>query len=518
MSRILPLIVSGKNAGARCTDKSHVLIGRLVSPSFRMSLFGLLCLLLLGSCKDFLTVAPADELSREDTFSSFRGAEAALMGAYFLLGEGPYYRSNMLLYPDMAGNLQPAISLANPGSSDNAVVRTYSEAYSFTVQPEYEGNNLDEFYDHLYRCLYQINDILLNIDQLEDGLEAARNSLKGEALALRALIYFDLVRLYGQAPRFTSDASHPGVVMVTDRLLQFTEQLQRASVGEVYTQIQTDLAEALELIDPNLSRRTTNPFWMTPTAVSALQARVAAYLEDWEALIGFATTAIHGSRGIASAPALTSSQDYLQQWQQDRLSERIFAIDLSRFTSPGSFGLSHRVGNGMPNPVLNVSSDLLGLFEPDDLRRQLYVDNGSQGILCDKYRLDANLIRLPNPVLLRTSELYLLRAEAYAALGRDEEARADYDRIQQRARPSAPSTLLAGPALHAAIRQERRRELALEGHLLFDLSRWGEPVLRNACLEFVLSCSLDYPDHRYVLPIPQAAIFVNPNLVQNEGY
>ncbi|MBC6994813.1 RagB/SusD family nutrient uptake outer membrane protein [Neolewinella lacunae] len=479
-------------------------------------LFGVI-LLVSSGCKDFLTVAPADELSREETFSTLRGTNAAVVGIYLLLGDGNYYRDKMLMYPEMAGNAQPALRPGDnlPGTGPTA--NTYNEAYQFTYQPEYQDNTLGSFYDYLYRCLYQINDVLANIDQLTEGSEAERNSLKGEALAMRAIVHFDLVRLFAQSPQFSSGANHPGIV-IADRLPQFTDQQDRASVAEVYAFIEQDLAQAASLIDARYSQRSEGPFWLTSTVITAYQARVAAYLQAWEAVIAFTNALLASPSPIQAAPALAPADRYLEEWRTNQLSERIFALDLSRVTTPSSLGLSALIGAGISEPVLNISSDLVALYPPEDLRRELLVMTGGGGTVSDKYRLDPGNTRLPDPILLRTSELYLLRAEAYAALGRTAEAQADYNLIHQRANPGAINIDLESEALQEAIRTERRRELALEGHYLFDLSRWGQPVDRDACLEFVLTCDLDYPDYRYALPIPQAAIFNNPNLVQNEGY
>ncbi len=473
--------------------------------------------LLSSGCKDFLTVAPADELSREETFSTIRGARAAVVGIYLLLGEGSYYRDLMLLYPEMAGNLRPALRPGDDLPGIAPKVNTYTEAYLFSTQPEYLNNNLRELYSHLYSCLYQINDLLANIDQLTEGSETERNSLKGEALAFRAIVHFDLVRLFAQAPNFSTTANHPGVVIV-DRLLAFTEQLPRASVGEVYAFIQQDLAAAATMIQATYSQRSEGPFWLTPTVVAAYQARVAAYLEDWPSVVAFAQSVLSCPCVSQPAAALTTANNYLAEWHNNQLSERIFAIDLSRIITPASLGLSSLVGNGILNPVLDISPDLLAIYPPTDLRRQLIVAHPQGILVSDKYRLDPNNRKLPDPILFRSSELYLLRAEAYAALGREEEAQADYDLIHQRANPAAEAITLRGEVLMEAIRLERRRELALEGHLLFDLSRWGQPIDRTACLEFVSICDLPYPDYRYVLPIPLSALFTNPNLQQNEGY
>ena len=107
-------------------------------------------------------------------------------------------------------------------------------------------------------------------------------------------------------------------------------------------------------------------------------------------------------------------------------------------------------------------------------------------------------------------------AEAQAELGNEPAARSDLNRIFLKANPSAQPIAATGEALKAEIMAERRRELAFEGHLLFDLARKRQSIRRMDCT--ASTCEMDYPDYRYVLPIPLDAILNNPALVQNEGY
>jgi hypothetical protein len=216
---------------------------------------------------------------------------------------------------------------------------------------------------------------------------------------------------------------------------------------------------------------------------------------------------------------LTPGEQYVAEWQNLDLRETLFEIDLQRYVSPTASSLSSLgdlFGVGTEGPVCRVTTDLLALYPANDRRRDLFTANEAGDVLSEKYPFDPARIR--NAPILRLSEIYLLRAEAYAATGRDAEARADYDRIHQRAVPDAAPIDLSGAALLAEIRRERRRELALEGHLLFDLSRWGADVERQECFNFVTQCNLTYPDDRYILPIPLEAILRNPALEQNPGY
>ena len=115
---------------------------------------------------------------------------------------------------------------------------------------------------------------------------------------------------------------------------------------------------------------------------------------------------------------------------------------------------------------------------------------------------------------IRLSELYLIRAEANARLGNLDVALTDLNTIRTRANlePLSNSTNLL-----EEIFLERRRELAFENLLFFDILRYKKDVVRNEdCIADV--CNLDYPSNFFIQPIPFQSISLNQNIEQNEGY
>jgi hypothetical protein len=461
---------------------------------------------LLGwlGCGSFLDIEPQDELSRAEALSSLRGIDAVIVGAYQQLSFTDYYTQSFLFFPEMVGNLVPLDD--NAGS-----VLRYRQVHDLNVPSDYEGSALDELYSRPFTMLYALNDVLEALPDLEEGTEADRASLRGEALHLRAVAHFDMVRMFAQAPGFSTGATHPGIPLI-DRSLGVLDQPSRATVAEVYDLIVRDLTEAAELVDPSITRRNGDNVWVTPAVVLGAMARVQAYREDWQSCAEFATRAI-----VESGVELTSREAYLEEWENRDLSETLWRIDVQRLLTAGGGTSPARVaGRGEEDPLCRISEDLMDLFSPDDLRRQLYPQDIRGFRLTAKYPFSPT--EITNPIYLRLSELYLLRAEANAELGNDELARADYDLIHLRAVLNADPITLTGSDLIEEIRRERRRELALEGHLLFDLSRWGADIEREDCAGSVRFCDLSYPDPFFILPIPEDALFRNPNLIQNEGY
>ena len=115
---------------------------------------------------------------------------------------------------------------------------------------------------------------------------------------------------------------------------------------------------------------------------------------------------------------------------------------------------------------------------------------------------------------MRLSEMYLIRAEANARLSNLNSALTDLNTIRERAN-LLPLDMTAD--ILENIFLERRRELAFEGHLLFDIVRYKKDINRNlGCISN--SCNLSYPSNFFVLPIPASSTDLNENIQQNEGY
>ena len=109
----------------------------------------------------------------------------------------------------------------------------------------------------------------------------------------------------------------------------------------------------------------------------------------------------------------------------------------------------------------------------------------------------------------------MVRAEARAEQGDFANVRTDLDFIRSR-RGIANSAATNGGLVDAII-GERGIELAFEGERLFDLVRKGRDIVRTDCI-LPSNCTVTYPDARFALPIPQAELDINPNMVQNKGY
>jgi hypothetical protein len=293
----------------------------------------------------------------------------------------------------------------------------------------------------------------------------------------------------------------------------------RAPIDAVYNQIYQDLERGIEKLAGTANNR--GPVYITRAAARALFSRVALYRKDYANAIRYATDAIGSGVGT-----FLSNSAYVGGFRTAVNPESIFEINYQNNENLGVneslqstyttlVTLGNRAQTGGFGDLVPTAS-LLADFETGDIRRQLYelgtAGRGTAETECTKFLGKNGQINLDNIPVIRFSELYLNRAEAYAMPGpAQNEALAleDLNRIRTRAGLAAV-TGLSGQALINEILKQRRVELAFEGHRFFDLKRRGQNLVKTPLIEFT--------DFRILAPLPVREILANPNLVQNPGY
>jgi hypothetical protein len=221
---------------------------------------------------------------------------------------------------------------------------------------------------------------------------------------------------------------------------------------------------------------------------------------------------------------LTAKENLIAEWEKTDLPVSEILLEFSvKKDSEGIVGGSMSQSFGYTSATsfqkYIASNDLVNLYEPADLRKQLFLEKPLSTLVNGKlidvnYNFTKKFQDNPGYVAFRLSEMYLIRAEAALETSRPDLAMTDINTIRARAN----ATLLTNSAnLKEDIFLERRKELCFEGHLFFDLVRNHKNVSRNdGCIS--TNCSINYPSLKFVLPIPTFNTNLNPNLKQNESY
>ncbi|HEY4655620.1 MAG TPA: RagB/SusD family nutrient uptake outer membrane protein [Cyclobacteriaceae bacterium] len=468
----------------------------------------ILCFVLVASsCNDFLELTPTDVLTDENALESLDDFRQALIGCYSGLTSGAYYGGTYIVAADrMSDDLRR--------SSENLGEGVQMHSYTFnasTTEPA-------AIWTQLYSVINRANIVINNIDDVE-GSPAAKNSFKGQALFLRALAHFDLVRYFSEPHDASADASHPGVPVMLESIIS---QPARNTVAEVYARVIQDLLDARGM----MVETGIGPAQATPLIATALLARVSLYSRDWEAAKEYATEVIGSGNWT-----LASGDTYRNIWTSAELNNEVI-FKLIMLQNNAAIGQNYW---SQSNDIVsfNPTQDLIGLYDQDnDVRFKSFVgirQPADADNVVTKYRgapLDYPLDQKP-PIdgladikILRLSEMYLVRAEANFELQDPTGARNDLNNIRvARIAGFNPQTdgNESGAALENAILTERRREFAFEGQRWHDLKRKGLAIQRGADCS-ATQCELEAGDYRYTLPIPQGEFSGNENMVQNSGY
>lgn len=425
------------------------------------TLFG--ALLITAACSTDLDQAPTN-IASADSLSDFEGV---LNAAY-------WYQT---------GSTTP-LAIMGDFRSDNALFdeSPHDEFDDFDGGVvSMEGDFFRPFYSSLYKSILSANSV---IDNSDDATQVA------EAKFLRALSYSKLVKVFG------------GVTLNLSPSPSTTDQsiLARSSAADVYLQIETDLSDAISVLD-NTGLSTGRA---TRIAAQALLGKVHLAQGDASSAESVLASVVNG----ASAAGISLLDNFSAVFASDLNAEIIFATQLTSSIgisdySGDTFNVWYAGGNTKADEI-PVSMELINAYTDGDTRKNVTVDAAIQ--VSNKYQtLGAD----QDWIEIRFADVLLMYAEALNEGGNTAGAATQLNKVRNRAGLSN-TTASSQAALREAIQHERRLELAFEGHHWFDLVRTG-----TVDAEMGQSINSNY----YIFPIPTSEIFASDEVItQNPGY
>lgn len=471
----------------------------------RQALFGALLLASATSC-DVLTQDPPAALTQEDGFANADRIAKSAVGMYDALQNAEFLGGRALVYSDIrSDDTNPAgffgfVSTFNMQANDNIALNAWTGGYR-----------------SLYGANYFLQQIAKNPGKTTPALEA---QYIGEAKYIRALLYFHLVNLFAQPYNFTADASHLGVPLQltapdAGNAFDASQNLPRATVKQVYAQIEADLNDAISNLPETYSTAFDRTGRATKDAARSLLARVYLYKGQYSDAAAMAGNVIAGGRHTLNAsPAATFPLGSAPQ-----SSESIFSVAMNVTDNPNTnnslgqhYGRTKRADITV-TPYANIDTTQ---FRSKDRRRTLLLDPPTFPVPANVYTLKYPNGSADYVPITRYSEVLLTRAEGLAQTdaGISAEAITLLNTVRRRSLPNIPAyanytaaSFTNKQALVDAILFERRLELAFEGHRYYDLLR----NKRN-------SSRINYGAGKSIFPIPTVDMQQNPNLVQNDGY
>jgi hypothetical protein len=484
----------------------------------------ILGLLLVTSCEGFLDVKPSNSAAAETSITNANDAKIVMNGMMSRMTSSSYYGRNFIMYGDVRGG---DFAVRSQGRGLDAL---YSFNHSQTT------NNYGSYWSQIYNCILQANNLIMNIEKIEDegsGSDAL-SQYKGQALTLRALMYFDLVRLYGKP--YDMDKTSFGVPLILEPL-DASDQPLRASVEDVYTQILKDLTDASPLLSTSKQNGYINYY-----GNMALQAKVNLYMENYTAALAAAEDVIENGPYV-----LYTNANWYDSWATQFDTESIFELAIyanEADLGTGSLGyylLRLYKVTGASGWFMASDYWLQRMYQdPGDIRLAIMDEDESTINEVDTIRLgscmkyvgghemegDKGKASATNIKVIRLSEVYLIAAEAAFNLTTPNLTKAvDYlNEIRERAPNLDPAT--EGTITMEMIEDERSKELFAEGQRFFDMMRWGKQIELNddfiSPAVSILSRDkiIDRTFYKTILPIPQSEINANPPIAaqQNPNY
>lgn len=483
--------------------------------------YNLIAIALLGfsfsSCSDFLEQNPQTDLSENDFYKTADDILSAVNGVYSSLQEGDIY-GNWYVFGEIPSD--------NTRNQLSGSVTTQNEFDQFYIDTQ--NSMIANFWKAAYKVINRTNTVLGRIDGIEINTELA-NRYKLECKFIRAMMYFNLVRVYGDVPLVLKEIS-----------ISESYDILREPKENVYNQIIADLKEAQDL---PVSYSTAEDGRATQGAAKALLANVYMTLHKYAEAETILAEIINSGQYslLENTPGSLNIDGYKNVFSpvNHNSKEGIFEIQFLK----GGYGEGSNYANNFApeNSGTNVVAvggtggnnipemDIYNAYEEGDLRRDFsmslgYYDNRKNNEWVES-RYVCKFMDVPyqnndasnNYPVIRYADVILMYAEALNQNGKTAEACKYLNMTRRRGfgyqtTETSPVDLQTTDKAQFAlmVEQERRVELAFENHRWFDLIRTGRAV------EVMRSKGFSLNETNLICPIPQKQIDVNPKLTQND--
>lgn len=462
----------------------------------------LIAIAMLTSCSDkFIDLNP---IANQNAGSFYRNAnelEQAVTAAYDALQSG--YTAN---------RFDHFMEVRSDNSYNDNTTQNGGEFANFDNFSLSPGNSvLNSAWSISYQGIQRCNIVLNRIGGIGDMDAATKSTRTGEVRFLRALNYFNIVRIWGAAPLILTETADP--------IEGFAHT--RNSPDEIYGQIIEDLREAIQMLPPKADQVGR----ATKGAAQTLLGKVYLTLGRFEDAASILREVIDGQE----YRLITPYKDVFDENNKNH-EESIFEVQFKHSTNGE--------GNNSPDPnggfVNNrPSPNIITLFEanPDD-RFEASVSKDDMGLYYSAKSVGVKGTDGTygfNTIVLRYADVLLMASEALNELGYNQGNAFSYlNEVRARANaiPYKADDLPDQESFREAIAKERRLELAFENHRWFDLLRTGEALeTMRAANKGVLdpnggsALAFSIQPHQLLFPVPQAQIDASGGvLTQNDDY
>ncbi len=445
------------------------------------------------SCSKKLDLEPRQSIDATTAIQTPEDVEAAVIGAYSVMGGGALFGTNLLMVPETQASYYPNSELYA------------SWRGTFTGQQQIGRKTMNRnngeaarVWTAAYLAINTANIVLDNLGVVTDADQ--KSQFEGEALFVRGVMHFELVRYFGLPWGATVNNDQPGVVIktkVSKTEADAAEKLPRNKVSEVYAQVISDLtAAAAKLPDDNGTRA---------DKFTSLAFLAKVYLQQGNYL-----KARDAADQVIKSDKYKMNASVRAVFDNKNTDESIFEIQQNDQNNAGTsndgmatfFASLPGIGRG----DVRISSSFVNSYNANDLRRieWFYIGTGARpgNWYCGKWKSFSQ-----NLPVVRIAEMYLIRAESNIRLGTvvGDTPENDLAEIRNPIRTNLP--VIANPTLNQVL-AERGFELAFEGFKIHEIKRLKQSFSNYTWIDNIL-----------VFPIPQIEVDATSGiLIQNPGY
>lgn len=445
--------------------------------------------LLFSSCAfDFMDTQSTEEVDQSQMFQTTEGGMMAVNGLHQLmytpslstsLAQGGY--QTFMIWMEVMGE-DLVYTVANAQFQSQA---------KWTLHRNSASSHLEYHYRLFYIFIANATMILDNIDAAE-GTQSERDYIKGQAYAYRAFAYYNLVQCWGERYKREGGNSQLGVIL---RLENSTENLSRATVEEVYTQINTDLDHAIDLLEP-LKIVRENKSHINIHVARGLKARTLLTQGKWLEAAEMAKLVVDKSGAALQADTYTTFNNRMSDqtntewlWGKKGLEEQAGTLkDFHSFMSNKNASFNKNTPRAIYNLLYNRISDTdvrKGLWfpraqDPKTLPKPIIPTGGRiRNYMANKFLLTNETAKCGDVAWMRLPEMMLIEAEGYARGGKEEQAAEALYPLAHHRDANYELSTKKGEALIDEVMFQRRIELWGEGFRFLDLKRLNMPLDRG---------------------------------------
>lgn len=443
------------------------------------------CISLILGCSEFLDMdAPKDQVDVKVVFNDDNTAVAAMNGVYIgLLNDG-----------FLGGNITSNVFLMSCYTDELIATTSQNLDIRYFYESNIQADNtaIRQLWNLSYQQIYKVNSILEGLNKSIGVSDSVKEQLRGEALAVRALLHFYLTQTFGDVPYIRSIDYN------------VNQRIEKLESNMIMQNVINDLLEAEKLLKPlNITEERIR---INRDVVEGFLARTYLYQENWSLAQEYAERLINShTYELESLENIFFKESKSAIWQLKPLTNGFNTYD----------AMFH-IFSFVPAPFVKLNLELVNAFEIDDQRKLNWIKSvGATNENFHSYKYKYVGSTSPSKeysMILRIEEMYLIAAEATAEQQNWSISNAYVNAIRERANLSNVNFQSLNEATSVLL-QERRVEFFCElGHRFYDLKR-------KKRLDYLKVSKPNWQPHLEVLPIPQSELILNPNLLpQNTGY